>query len=177
MSGLGKVEGQLSALEEVIVICHKIEKPTAELLDAVRQNLASGIRYRFFVAKDNYESECKQYFRYFELIAEMARLDDPSKAIADLVTLLPLPIDWHDKPPFVFYRTRQNGDVRTIAYRGFTAGEGIDTKYVRVDPVLAHTVLEMLVSTVGPTREDILPEEFIVSDNVFRMDEARAKRS
>lgn len=170
VSGLGKVEQGVTNLREVVVICHQVENPRNDLLAAVRANLVNGVRYRFFVSKSNYESERNRYYKFFEVIAEMAAMDKPEATVKNLVALEPLPFDWQDKPPFVFYRTSENGNTYTVAYRGFNATKGIDDAYMRVDPYLGHAVLEMLLSATEAPSEDIKPTEFIESDKIIRVE-------
>lgn len=178
-SGLGKLEIGAEELREILIICHKIEKPSNELLSAVRHNLANGRSYKFFVSQSNFEAESKAYFKIFQAIAEVeGRLNLSGKnSISDLVELHSLTFDWHDKPPIVFYRTGNPESPRTVAYRGHTAGEGIDNLYRLVDPYLGHAILEMLKTMVEPetNREDIKPEEFLDNNVVkFTIPNARS---
>lgn len=167
ISGLGKIERCMKNLSEVVVICNRVEAPTDELLAAVRHNVKRGCKYRFFVSASLHAEELTKQYRLFKTIADLESSE------RNFVRLLPLPYEWKDKPPIVFYRTASPSGPKTIAYRGFTAGEGIDDMYRLVDPYLGHSILEMLIATAedpesGASTEDIRPEEFLPTSQVIQ---------
>lgn len=171
-SGLGKIERRMKNLSEVVVICNRIEAPTDELLAAVRHNVKRGCKYRFFVSGSLHAEELSKQYLLFKTIADLENGE------GDFVRLLPLPYEWKDKPPIVFYRTTSPSGLKTIAYRGFTAGEGIDDMYRLVDPYLGHSILEMLIATAEDPKseastEDIRPEEFLPNPKVIQLTQKR----
>lgn len=174
VSGLGKIERGIPGISEIVIICNTIEEPTDELLAAVRHNLKRGCKYRFFVSKSNYVKKKRDYFDVFLSIARAAVSESELDGVDALVSLRPLPHDWQNKPPMIFYRSASGEGIRTVAYRGFRAGEGIDNLYRLVDPFLGHALLEILV-TIAETTDpqgkiaDIRPEEFIDNQRVLSL--------
>lgn len=146
---LGRIEGGLDGLREVIVLADHIEPPTDDLRKAVERNFERGVKYSFVVSQSRAEQEVDSYYRIFEALAEIVSRRSGAKVGArDLVSIQQLPYDWIDEP-HVFYKIpdrRRPGEMRYIAVQGNQRSEGIADYYRVVEPARAHMIARGIMS-------------------------------
>jgi hypothetical protein len=160
---LGKLEGSIAQLKEIVIIAHQIEEPTDILLKAVKINFSRKVKYRFFISPCNYNEEKETSFNIFKGFAQIAvrNLSESSNGnnnIDNLLEINSLHIDWEDCP-YIFYRIENgfNGEAKyhTFGYRGAELKEGIAKNYCLIEPELAHTVLRTVIESYNVIIQNI----------------------
>lgn len=149
---LGILEGSIQDLKYVIVAADVIEKPTDTLLRAVEYNFNRGVKYIFLISQSKFKTEEQRGFsNWFRTLADRSQYQD-------LFNIKSLLHEWNDYP-YIFYRLRKDdtGNYYTFGYRGEEVGEGIAESYVMMEPSLAHTVAQTLLSNIGLS--DVLNRE------------------
>lgn len=167
LEDMSALEKSINHLSDVIIVCHQIQRPEGKLLDAVEENLSRGVRYTFLVSRDCYQLEVNRYFQFFVTIANILSqtLATPVRA-RDLVRIKPLRTNWNDSP-YIFYKARKGDDsLVTIVFRGNETNQGICKVYNLIDPSIAPTIYNLLVSSVD-WQEEIQEQRFILSNRSF----------
>jgi hypothetical protein len=167
LEDMSALEKSINNLSDVIIVCHQIEEPKGELLNAVKENLSRGVRYTFLVSRDCYQLEKNRYFQFFVTTANILSetLATPIK-VRDLVRIKPLRTNWNDSP-YIFYKARKGDDsLLTIVFRGDEMNQGICEVYNLIDPSVAPAIYNLLVSSVD-WQEAIQEQRFIVSNRSF----------
>lgn len=178
---LGMLEGWIKGLKYVIVMAHKIEEPTDSLQKAVKSNFANRVKYSFMISGSNWKNERHRYYRIFETYAIIAIDDNKGINIPlkELIEIKPLKFEWIDYP-YIFYRFQKSSKSRlyTIGLRGTEIKEGIANHYVFLDPLLAHTIAQAVLSpTKLPEKErKFTIEDFTKSRNVIQIDKYLQER-
>ena len=149
---LGYIEGNNKLLKEVIVIAHRLEDPGQDikLLQAVKNNFKKNIPYRFIISNSSFEEEKKKYIKIFEAYANSATLTPCTR---DLIKVNKLGCEWKDVP-YIFYFSKQefsssSNDTFIFGYRGIKTGEGIDERYILMEPSHAYTVFKLVETLIG----------------------------
>jgi hypothetical protein len=163
VSDIGIIERDIVNLRTVMVVAHKVEPPTSTLAEAVDHNFKRKVKYTFLISNDN-ESEIHGYYQVFKAYAQVALREHPGMSLSDLIEILKLPYNWDDFP-YIFYTVQlPSGEEKTLAYRGDQLQEGIADHYGRVDPVLAHTIANAIVSEAPkPLALDVEREQFDIA--------------
>jgi hypothetical protein len=164
---IGIIERDLRKLKEVVVILDTIERPYHLLLDAVLNNFSESVRYRFFVAEQNFEA-CHAHFKpFFEQLVEVAANIKGSQIEpnAELCHIYKLPYR-REGYPYIFYcyangvdhLSEQRNSMHIIAFRGCDKGRGIAELYKRVEPTEARNSLETTFGMLLSSGNIKLPE-------------------
>ncbi len=144
---LGVIERDLVDLVQVVVVAHRVEEPTSNLLRAVKANSLREVpvKYLFLISRSQKSNALSGYYKMFMTIVEIAfaeRGDDLNPE--DYVRIDNLPYDWTDVP-YIFYQcVDKNSNVkRTITFRGNQKCEGIADYYKQVSAssVMAQAIL------------------------------------
>ena len=177
LSILGEIEGIATGLENVIIICNKIEDPmgdnSMELVRSVKDNFKRGVKYYFLISPSNIEQQ-EGYYEIFKGYAhESIRKKKLYTSLDQLINIQPLDYEWSDYP-YIFYRCKtevRENPYFSFAFRGTESGAGISELYVFVEPEVAHTLLSSTlkanknVKIVGMEKE-LNSKEFIDENTV-----------
>jgi hypothetical protein len=157
---LAVIEGNAKSLVRVIVIAEHVEDPHDALLEAVKRNLALGVRYLFLVSKSHAQSELDKYFKIFQAYADVVGNSTKGGSARELVQIRQLPHNWDDAP-HIFYEVRGPGDASSqfMAYRGNQIGRGIARYYTAVPACYAHTIARAILSE-APQLIDVSIDQF-----------------
>ena len=143
---LEQLSGTSKILKRVIIVANKIEPPTSILAEAVEYNFSRGVKYVFLVSQERAELEIAGYFTIFKAYAQVVIARRGAGNIEDLIEIQRLPYTWDDYP-YIFYVLDIPGKgEKTLAFRGDQLHEGIARHYGRIDPVLAHTIAQAILS-------------------------------
>lgn len=146
---LGIFEATLPDLKQVVVMCHQIEDPKDSLRAAVTKNFGRHVKYKFLVSKSRAKREEETGYRIFQVLADMViRSERKNLQVSDLVRIQSLPYDWEDTP-YIFYQLGVEGRptrAKVLAVRGNEMKEGIASRYSKVDPRSARTILRAVLS-------------------------------
>ena len=168
LSDIGVIERDIANLRTVMVVADNVEAPTSTLIEAVNHNFKRKVKYTFLVSHQN-AAEINGYYKVFKAFAEVALREYAELHLSDLIEILRLPYNWDDFP-YIFYTIRlPSGEEKTLAYRGDGLRKGIADHYGRVDPILAHTIANAIVSEAPrPLTIDIDRSQFDVASNVIQ---------
>ena len=145
---IGLIERDLTHLRTVIVLADTVERPTAELSEAVEYNFSRGVKYLFLVSNNRLPQQLDGYYGIFEALARIVlkRTPNSSATLRDLIDIQQLPYNWDDYP-YIFYRLElPSGEIKTLAFRGDKLHKGIAEHYGRVDPIYAHTIARAIMA-------------------------------
>jgi len=155
---LGKLEGNIKHLKEVIVVANTIEEPQHKLREAVTANFLKGIKYTFVISDNNYDDEFEKYVLIFEPLAKLSLRKKSEAGITNLSNILQiqrLNEKWYTFP-YIFYKIQGANNSEIIhAYRGVEIGEGIAKAYELLKPEIAHTIATFFTKYLSePSAED-----------------------
>lgn len=154
---LGRLEGSIANLTEVVVIADNIEEPTNELYNAMKENFKKGVRYVFLISKSKYESELNSYYKLLKGIADAI---EHNYNVDNLIDLRPINIEWNDYP-YVFYRYNdlRSGESKAFAYMGTQLREGIADEYELINPTISFKILSLALEKVTIPEYEIISKE------------------
>ena len=155
---LGKLEGSIENLSEIIIIADRIEEPTNELYLSVKENLKKGVKYTFLISGSKYDSELNSYIKIFQAIAEVIKRKFNT---ADLIEIHPISFDWNNYP-YIFYRYIESlsGSPKIFAYMGTQLKEGIAEEYELMPPTIALQMFNLATQNAFvPNLTTINPDE------------------
>lgn len=154
---LGRIEGSISKLREVIIIADNIEEPRHELYDSVLKNFKNGVKYTFIISKDRYEKEKLAYAKVFESIANVI---ESNYNLNNLFSIHSLNFEWNDYP-YVFYRfvDPDLNKQKVFAYMGTQIKEGIADAYELLPPTVSLKIFNLAlkgaaIPGIDPVRKD-----------------------
>lgn len=151
---LGLFEGQLRtwaesrrwSLTDIVVIADRVDPPGNALHDAVRSNIAAGVRYQFFIPPSRKKA---LYLRDFKTRA----LDVADRRAAqELVLLHRLNVQSWRNVPYLYYVFRTaTGATTIVGLRGLTKYKGIADEYEALDLAHAQAVFKHVSSSLRAT--------------------------
>ncbi len=165
VSELGKLEGNIPHLKEVVILADRIEEPTGRLFDAVKKNFNNNVKYTFLISKSKYVIERKNFYPIFEALAKS--IDKKRNGNQKLISMKPLQLEWDDYP-YIFYRTGDEANsYKTFAYMGTQNKEGIADDYELIPPTVAGKIVKLAMLGVELEheikQEELVPITKIVS--------------
>lgn len=170
---LGRIEGALPNLKRVIIVAHRVEKPTDELSVAVEKNFREHVTYLFLISKSRAGAELYGYYNLFEALARIAL--GPGGDVKTVVDIRQLPHDWVEVP-YVFYQMEgPSGRIMTVAVRGQQTKEGIADTYELVDNMTGRALAQAILEE-APTNIYTGPEEFVDDPKIIAFPSEAVKK-
>lgn len=172
---LAAVESSLQELEMVVLVAHRIERPSDAIRAAVEENLARSVQYRFLTSPTTPDEIETVYFEDYKTSARAikAKFGLPLP-LEKMVKLDRLTFEWDDFP-YIFYRLRKRvgtgsrHTIHTLAFRGLSRTAGLAETYEAVPPALAQSLVRMLLVHTPELRAnigDLERDRFSDSDEV-----------